>query len=190
VRWLRKNSDYPSVERGTNGLSGRTFGEIMNSLLQSGHRPAARRCGASCGCRASNLFFKLAYLLKQCELLSVGRQCAALSFQDLPVEFSDLPLQQRAKLPTSAVLRAQAICEKQGFMKLLVGANDDSILGFTMIGSEAGEVMAAVQIAMLAGVPYLVLRDAIFAHPTMVEGLDLLLAKVPTRCDQPVLSAV
>jgi pyruvate/2-oxoglutarate dehydrogenase complex dihydrolipoamide dehydrogenase (E3) component len=74
--------------------------------------------------------------------------------------------------------------------KLLVGASDDRILGFTMIGSEAGEVMAAVQIAMLACVPYPVLRDAIFAHPTMVEGLDFLLAKVPTRCDQLVLSAV
>src|SRR4030095_7125900 len=54
-----------------------------------------------------------------------------------------------ARLPTSAVLRAQAIGEKQGFMKLLVAATDDRILGFTMIGSDAGEVMAAVQIAML-----------------------------------------
>jgi pyruvate/2-oxoglutarate dehydrogenase complex dihydrolipoamide dehydrogenase (E3) component len=86
-----------------------------------------------------------------------------------------------AKLPTSAVLRAQAIGEKQGFMKLLVAATDDRILGFTMIGSDAGEVMAAVQIAMLGGTPYSVLRDAIFAHPTMAEGLDFLLANVPPR---------
>ena len=91
-----------------------------------------------------------------------------------------------AKLPTSAVLRAQAIGEKQGFMKLLVGANDDRILGFTMIGSEAGEVMAVVQTAMLAGVPYSALRDAIFAHPTMAEGLDFLLAKVPPHSVRPV----
>jgi pyruvate/2-oxoglutarate dehydrogenase complex dihydrolipoamide dehydrogenase (E3) component len=91
-----------------------------------------------------------------------------------------------AKLPTSAVLRAQAIGEKQGFMKLLVAATDDRILGFTMIGSEAGEVMAAVQIAMLGGMPYSALRDAIFAHPTMAEGLDFLLANVPPRSGQPV----
>jgi pyruvate/2-oxoglutarate dehydrogenase complex dihydrolipoamide dehydrogenase (E3) component len=91
-----------------------------------------------------------------------------------------------AKLPTSAVLRAQAIGEKQGFMKLLVAATDDRILGFTMIGSEAGEVMTAVQIAMLGGMPYSALRDAIFAHPTMAEGLDFLLANVPPRYAQPV----
>jgi pyruvate/2-oxoglutarate dehydrogenase complex dihydrolipoamide dehydrogenase (E3) component len=91
-----------------------------------------------------------------------------------------------AKLPTSAVLRAQAIDETQGFLKLLVGANDDRIVGFTMIGSEAGEVVAAVQIAMLAAVPYTALRDAIFAHPTMAEGLDFLLANVPPRSAQPV----
>jgi pyruvate/2-oxoglutarate dehydrogenase complex dihydrolipoamide dehydrogenase (E3) component len=90
-----------------------------------------------------------------------------------------------AKLPTSAVLRAQAIGETQGFIKLLVGANDDRILGFTMIGSEAGEVIAVVQTAMLAGLPYTRLRDAVLTHPTMAEGLGFLLASVPTRDVQP-----
>jgi pyruvate/2-oxoglutarate dehydrogenase complex dihydrolipoamide dehydrogenase (E3) component len=89
-----------------------------------------------------------------------------------------------AKVPTAAVLRAQAICETQGFMKLLVGAKDDRILGFTMIGSEAGEVMAVVQTAMLAGMPYAALGDAIFAHPTMAEGLGVLLANVPQAARQ------
>jgi pyruvate/2-oxoglutarate dehydrogenase complex dihydrolipoamide dehydrogenase (E3) component len=84
-----------------------------------------------------------------------------------------------AKLPTSAVLRAQAIGEKQGFMRVLVSANDDRILGFTMIGSEAGEVMAVVQTAMLANLPYSTLRDAILAHPTMAEGLGFLFSNVP-----------
>ena len=86
-----------------------------------------------------------------------------------------------AKLPTSAVLRAQAIGEKQGLMKVLVGANDDRILGFTMIGSEAGVVMAVVQTAMIAGLPYSILRDAVLTHPTMAEGLGFLLANVPAR---------
>jgi pyruvate/2-oxoglutarate dehydrogenase complex dihydrolipoamide dehydrogenase (E3) component len=65
-------------------------------------------------------------------------------------------------------------------MKVLVGT-DDSILGFTMIGSEAGEVMATVQTAMLAGLPYQRLRDAVIAHLTMAEGLGPLLANVPPR---------
>ena len=68
-----------------------------------------------------------------------------------------------------------------GFMKVLVGASDDRILGFTMIGSEAGEVMAAVQTAMLARLPYTTLRDAVIAHLTVAEGLGLLLANVPPR---------
>jgi pyruvate/2-oxoglutarate dehydrogenase complex dihydrolipoamide dehydrogenase (E3) component len=56
-----------------------------------------------------------------------------------------------AKLPMGAVLRTHTIGETQGFMKALVGARDDRILGFTMIGPEAGEVMASVQMAMFAG---------------------------------------
>jgi pyruvate/2-oxoglutarate dehydrogenase complex dihydrolipoamide dehydrogenase (E3) component len=85
-----------------------------------------------------------------------------------------------AKLPMSAVLRTEATDEKRGFMKVLVGA-DDRILGFTMIGSEAGEVMAAVQTAMLARLPYQQLRDAAIAHLTMAEGLGPLLSNVPPR---------
>ncbi|HEY8008700.1 MAG TPA: mercuric reductase [Methylocella sp.] len=86
-----------------------------------------------------------------------------------------------AKLPMSAVLRTHTIGEEQGFMKALVAARDDQILGFTMIGPEAGEVMASVQMAMLAGLPYTGLRDAILAHPTMAEGLGSLFSNVPSR---------
>lgn len=86
-----------------------------------------------------------------------------------------------ARLPISAVLRTEATDEKAGFMKALVAAEDDRILGFTMIGSEAGEVMAVVQTAMLAGLPYGRLRDAVIAHLTMAEGLGPLLANVPPR---------
>jgi pyruvate/2-oxoglutarate dehydrogenase complex dihydrolipoamide dehydrogenase (E3) component len=83
-----------------------------------------------------------------------------------------------ARLPMSAVLRTATTDETQGFMKALVGA-DDRILGFTMIGSEAGEVMTAVQSTMLAGLPYQHLRDAVIAHLTMAEGLGPLLSGVP-----------
>src|SRR5437016_4823163 len=84
-----------------------------------------------------------------------------------------------AKLPMSAVLRTHTTGETAGFMKVLVEASGDHILGFTMIGTEAGEVVAAVQTAMLGGLPYMVLRDAILAHPTMAEGLNGLFAAIP-----------
>jgi pyruvate/2-oxoglutarate dehydrogenase complex dihydrolipoamide dehydrogenase (E3) component len=86
-----------------------------------------------------------------------------------------------ANLPMSNVLRTEATDEKQGFMKALVSADDDRILGFTMIGSEAGEVMAAVQTAMLAELPYPKLRDAVIAHLTIAEGLGFLFGNVPPR---------
>jgi pyruvate/2-oxoglutarate dehydrogenase complex dihydrolipoamide dehydrogenase (E3) component len=63
-------------------------------------------------------------------------------------------------------------------MKALVGA-DDRILGFTMIGSEAVEVMAVVQTPMLAKLPYPCLRDAVIAHLTMAEGLGPLFSNIP-----------
>ena len=86
-----------------------------------------------------------------------------------------------ARLPMSGVRRTATTDETDGFMKVLVSANDDRILGFTMIGAEAGEVMAVVQTAMLAELPYPRLRDAILAHPTMAEGLGDLFARVPAR---------
>jgi pyruvate/2-oxoglutarate dehydrogenase complex dihydrolipoamide dehydrogenase (E3) component len=84
-----------------------------------------------------------------------------------------------ARIPMNNVLRTRTTGETAGFMKVLVDAGGDRILGFTMIGPEAGEVMAVVQTAMLGGLPYTVLRDAILAHPTMAEGLNALFASVP-----------
>jgi pyruvate/2-oxoglutarate dehydrogenase complex dihydrolipoamide dehydrogenase (E3) component len=84
-----------------------------------------------------------------------------------------------AKLPMGAVLRTRTTGENAGFMKVLVEAAGERILGFAMIGPEAGEVMAVVQTAMLGGLPYTVLREAILAHPTMAEGLNSLFAAIP-----------
>jgi pyruvate/2-oxoglutarate dehydrogenase complex dihydrolipoamide dehydrogenase (E3) component len=86
-----------------------------------------------------------------------------------------------AKMPMAGVLRAVAIGETRGFVKMLVDAESDRILGFTAFGAEASEMMAAVQTAMLGGLPYTVLRDAIFTHPTAAEGLVYLLASVPAN---------
>jgi pyruvate/2-oxoglutarate dehydrogenase complex dihydrolipoamide dehydrogenase (E3) component len=77
------------------------------------------------------------------------------------------------------VLRTEATDEKQGFMKILVGANDERMLGFTMIGADADDVMTAVQTAMLGDLRYPKLRDAVITHPTMAEGLGPLLANLP-----------
>jgi pyruvate/2-oxoglutarate dehydrogenase complex dihydrolipoamide dehydrogenase (E3) component len=86
-----------------------------------------------------------------------------------------------AKMPMTAVLRALTISETRGLMKVLVGADHDRILGFAMLGPEAGEVVSVVQTAMLAGMPYTALRDAILTHPTMAEGLGGLFSRVPNR---------
>ena len=81
-----------------------------------------------------------------------------------------------ARLPMGAVFRAQTIGETRGFMKALIDPQSERILGFAMLGAEAGEVLAVVQTAMLAGLPYPALRDAILTHPTMAEGLRALFA--------------
>ena len=86
-----------------------------------------------------------------------------------------------AKLPMSRVLRTQATDETRGFMKAVVSADDDRILGFTMIGSEAGEVMAAVQTAILGDVPYTKLRDAVISHLTIAEGFGPLFGDLASR---------
>src|SRR5207237_10086278 len=88
------------------------------------------------------------------------------------------------RLAGSGVQGTQKSEDRHGFRKALVGGSDDRILGFTMIGAEAGEVMAAVQTAMLADLPYSRLRDAVLAHPTMAEGLGSLFSQVPPRSVQ------
>jgi pyruvate/2-oxoglutarate dehydrogenase complex dihydrolipoamide dehydrogenase (E3) component len=86
-----------------------------------------------------------------------------------------------ARLPILSVLRSRTISETRGFMKALVEADGDRIIGFAMLGAEAGEVVAVVQTAMLAGMPYMGLREAILTHPTMAEGLGALFSNVPAN---------
>src|SRR5271167_2951344 len=86
-----------------------------------------------------------------------------------------------AKLPMANVLRTHTIAEPRGFMKMLIAEDSDEIVGFTAFGVEASELMAAVQTAMVGRLPYTALRDAIFAHPTMAEGLVYLLGQVENR---------
>ena len=83
------------------------------------------------------------------------------------------------KLPMTANLRARTLSETRGFMKALIAKESDQILGFTMFGLEAGEVIAVAQTAMLGEMPYTVMRDAIYTHPTIAEGLNVLFAAAP-----------
>ena len=83
-----------------------------------------------------------------------------------------------ARMPMADVLRTRTVSEPRGFLKMLIGARSDEILGFTAFGVEASELMAAVQTAMLGRLPYTTLRDAILTHPTVSEGLVFLLGHV------------
>jgi pyruvate/2-oxoglutarate dehydrogenase complex dihydrolipoamide dehydrogenase (E3) component len=84
------------------------------------------------------------------------------------------------KVPMAAVLRARSLMETRGFLKCLVERDSDRILGFAAFGVGAGEIMASVQIAMLGGLPYTALREAVLAHPTIPEGLIALFSSVPS----------
>ncbi|HUA37433.1 MAG TPA: FAD-dependent oxidoreductase [Candidatus Sulfopaludibacter sp.] len=120
--------------------------------------------------------------------VTIGRQVPFCMFTD--PEFARIGLSETeakargigyrlAKIPMVAVLRARTLSETRGFMKALIDNNSDCILGFTAFGVGAGDTMATVQVAMLAGLPYTALRDAIFTHPTLPEGLIPLFTNVP-----------
>jgi pyruvate/2-oxoglutarate dehydrogenase complex dihydrolipoamide dehydrogenase (E3) component len=81
-----------------------------------------------------------------------------------------------AKMPMSYVARALEVDEARGFMKAVVDADTDQILGCAILGIKGGEIMAMIQIAMMGRVPYTTLRDAVFAHPTLAESLNNLFA--------------
>lgn len=77
-----------------------------------------------------------------------------------------------AKLPMSHVAKALEFDETRGFMKAVVDAETDQILGCAVLGVEGGEVMSVIQMAMMGNVPYTRIRDGVFAHPTLAESLN------------------
>jgi len=77
-----------------------------------------------------------------------------------------------AKLPMSYVARALEMDETRGFMKAIVDAETDRILGCAVLGIEGGEIMSAIQLAMMGDLPFTTLRDAVFAHPTLAESFN------------------
>jgi pyruvate/2-oxoglutarate dehydrogenase complex dihydrolipoamide dehydrogenase (E3) component len=122
--------------------------------------------------------------------VTTGRQVPFCMFTDpelARIGLSETEAKERgipyrlAKLPMAFVFRAMTISETRGFMKALIDTKSDRILGFTMLGASAGEVMTTVQMAMRAGTPYTDLRDAVITHPTMPEGLIQLFLAVPAK---------
>jgi pyruvate/2-oxoglutarate dehydrogenase complex dihydrolipoamide dehydrogenase (E3) component len=93
------------------------------------------------------------------------------------------------KISMEEVLRARTLSETRGFLKALVEIDSDRILGFTGFAVDAGEIMSSVQIAIIAGLPYTALREAVLTHPTLIEGLNFLFAAVPSAPGQSMRSA-
>jgi pyruvate/2-oxoglutarate dehydrogenase complex dihydrolipoamide dehydrogenase (E3) component len=122
--------------------------------------------------------------------VTTGRQVPFCLFTDpelARVGLSETEAKERgiayrlAKIPMENVFRALTLSETRGFLKALIESEGERILGFTAFGVEAGEVMAVVQVAMAAGLPYTALRDMILTHPTLAEGLGALFSAVPAR---------
>jgi pyruvate/2-oxoglutarate dehydrogenase complex dihydrolipoamide dehydrogenase (E3) component len=85
-----------------------------------------------------------------------------------------------ARMPMSWVARALEVDEPRGLMKAVVDADSGQVLGFAVLGIEGGELMAAVEVAMMGRLPYTALRDGIFAHPTLAESLNNLFTSLDT----------
>jgi len=83
-----------------------------------------------------------------------------------------------AKMPMAWVARALEMDESRGCMKVVIDAGTNQILGAAVLGIEGGEVMAAIQMAMMGKLPYTILREAVFAHPTLAEALNTLFSSL------------
>ena len=130
--------------------------------------------------------------------VTTGRQVPFCLFTD--PEFARVGLSEKEakaqgiayrlfKIPMEAVLRARTLGETRGFMKALVESDGERILGFAAFAVGAGETMSSVQVAMIAGLPYTALRDAVLTHPTLAEGLGALFSSEPSVQNQRTRAA-
>jgi pyruvate/2-oxoglutarate dehydrogenase complex dihydrolipoamide dehydrogenase (E3) component len=105
-------------------------------------------------------------------------ELARIGLSEAEAQAAEIPY-RLFKIPMAADLRARTLSETRGFMKALVDVESDRILGMTVFGVSAGEIMGAVQIAMIGGLPYTALRDGVITHPTLLEGLIVLFSSAP-----------
>lgn len=94
-----------------------------------------------------------------------------------------------AKLPMTESARAIETGETRGFMKAVVDADTEQILGCAILATEGGEIMAVLEMAMLGKVPYTVIRDGVFAHPTLAESLNNLFMALDLGRPKPISSS-
>ena len=125
--------------------------------------------------------------------VTTGRQIPFCLFTD--PEFARVGLSEKEakaqgiayrlfKIPMESVLRARTLSETRGFLKALVATDSDHILGFTAFAVDGGETMSSVQVAIIAGLPYTALRDAVLTHPTLAEGIGALFSSEPSAQNQ------
>ncbi|HAT6978507.1 TPA: mercuric reductase [Legionella pneumophila] len=104
------------------------------------------------------------------ELARIGLTEAQARSQGRPIKI--------AKIPAAAIPRAKTQGETIGVLKAIIDTETDLILGVSIFCAEAGEILGVIQLAMELGVPYQKLRDMMFAHPTLVEGINLWFAQI------------
>ena len=130
--------------------------------------------------------------------VTTGRQVPFCLFTD--PEFARVGLSEKEakaqgiayrlfKIPMESVLRARTLSETRGFLKALVATDSDHILGFTAFAVDGGETMSSVQVAIIAGLPYTALRDAVLTHPTLAEGIGALFSSEPSAQNQSMRMA-
>src|SRR5580704_3603441 len=130
--------------------------------------------------------------------VTTGRQVPFCLFTD--PEFARIGLSEKEakaqgiayrlfKIPMESVLRARTLFETRGFLKALVATDSDHILGFAAFAVEGGETMSSVQVAIIAGLPYTALRDAVLTHPTLAEGIGALFSSEPSGQNQSMRMA-
>jgi pyruvate/2-oxoglutarate dehydrogenase complex dihydrolipoamide dehydrogenase (E3) component len=133
---------------------------VIHANLTGGHRVTTGRQVPYC-------------LFTDPELARIGLSESDAKAQGIPYRLFKVSMESN--------LRARTLSETRGFLKCLVEAERDRILGFTAFGAGAGEIMAAVQVAMIAGLPYTGLRDAVLTHPILFEGLISLFSSPPSE---------
>ncbi|MGO8948848.1 MAG: mercuric reductase [Ktedonobacterales bacterium] len=101
----------------------------------------------------------------------IDPQLGRIGLSEQEARSQGLPIRV-AKLPMSSVARAVETAETRGFMKAIVHAETQQILGAAVLGIEGGEIMSVLEVAMMGKLPYTELRDGIFAHPTLAESLN------------------
>ncbi len=173
--------------------SGEAGKNLAWTMGKAGHRTAVierKLIGGSCPNIACLPSKNVIHSAKVASFAHRGKEFG-LQFDSLRIDMAGVQNESEAnakgidyrivKIPMSSVLRMQTLSELRGFIKMLIAVETDHILGLTVFGFDASEILAVVQTAMLAGLPYTTLRDTMFTHPTPAEGLTVLLANVPVK---------